>query len=80
MKGTDAVSRSIADAVASFIVWAPILTILVFAAWALASGIAHLEAATHGTEYFVPQGETSPLDKQFQDHQAAQEYIESQGF
>lgn len=51
--------NSISDAVYSFIVWAPLLTLLAAIVLFFTGGMAHFEAMTDGTQYFVPNNATA---------------------
>lgn len=45
----------------SFLVWLPILAIVIGIGWVGSLGIAHLEMTTHGSEVFVGNHETPNL-------------------
>ena len=51
------------DAVYTTIVWFPILAIIAFVMWVMASGVMELEKLSFGTEFFVKNSETDNMIK-----------------
>jgi hypothetical protein len=49
------------DAVYTAVVWFPILAIIAFVMWIMASGVTELEKLSFGTEFFVKNSETDNM-------------------
>ena len=53
------------------------LGVVIFSITALMSGVAHLEAITYGTDYFVHQGDINPLGDDLREHMEAKAQTEA---
>lgn len=67
--------RTFNDLLATTIAWLPILALLTALVVGLMSGVAHLEARTYGTDFFISNAGSVNVWEMYADHQQAGEEV-----